>query len=57
MGQVVSWSALEEGEFGMASAPLTFLAYLSRIRCTPEDIAELVRESKIRNAAFSLRCP
>lgn len=45
---------VEESELGMARAPLTFLAYVSRIRCTPEDIAELVDRSKIRNAAVGL---
>ena len=38
----------------MARAQLTFLVYLSLIRCTPEDIAELVGRSKTRNAASGL---
>lgn len=38
----------------MARAPLTFLAYLSSLRCTPADIDEIVGQSKTRNAACGL---
>lgn len=43
-----------KGKADMSKAPLTFLAYLSRIRCAPEDITDLVAHAKVRNAATGL---